>query len=291
MIIQRLTKNPFDGKPKPWKPWYGYLFAVIALASVGLYIYQRLNGGPVVPTSTVPSVTYNELVKKQTPAPEPEPEPVPAASPTPTPSELSDVAKAALEVIKTPVVSKNLAVPFTSQAPFAVWDIVHEDTCEEAAIYMAVQYFEGMTGVIDPAVADKTLLAMVDTETAQGLKVSVTVAELAAFSESFFPGINATVIEDPTIEQIKAYINAGTPVVVPARGRELGNPFYSGLGPLYHLFTIRGYDGENFITNDPGTRRGENYIYPQSVVMNAMADWNDGDVATGAKRILILEKK
>lgn len=289
MIIQKLTKNPFDGKTKPWKPWYGYLFGVVAIVSVGLYVYQRLNGGPAVPTSTVPSVTYNELVKRQTPTPEPDPTPV--ASPTPTPSELSDVAKAALEVIKTPVTSKNLAVPFTSQAPFAVWDVVHEDTCEEAAIYMAVQYFDGVTGVIDPAVADTTLLAMVDMETKMGLKVSVTVAELGAFTEAFYPDIKATVVDNPTVEQIKAYINAGIPVVVPARGRELGNPFYSGLGPLYHLFTIRGYDGENFITNDPGTRRGENYIYPQSVVMSAMADWNDGDVANGAKRILILEKK
>ena len=282
MIIQKLTKNPFDGKAKPWKPWYGYLFIIVAVVSIGLYVYQRLNGGPIVPTSTVPSVTYNELVKRQAPAPEPDPTPV--ALPTPTPPELSDVAKAALAVIETPVTSKNLAVPFTSQAPFAVWDVVHEDTCEEAAIYMAVQYFEGVTGVIDPTIADTALLAMVDMETKMGLKVSVTVAELGTFTE-------ATVVDNPTIEQIKAYINAGIPVVVPARGRELGNPFYSGIGPLYHLFTIRGYDGENFITNDPGTRRGENYVYPQSVIMNTMADWNNGDVATGAKRILILEKK
>ncbi len=290
MIIQKLFQNPYDGKTRPWKPWYGYLFGIVALVSVGLYTYQRLNGGPVVPTSTVPSVTYSELVKKQEPVSEPTPTPTP--SPTPAPSDLSEVAKTALEVIKTPAAtSKNLDVPFTSQAPFAVWDIVHEDTCEEAAIYMAVEFYAGVSGVIDPAVADKALLAMVDAETAQGLKVSVTVAELGAFAESFFPGIKATVIDNPTIQQIKAYINAGTPVVVPARGRELGNPFYSGLGPLYHLFTIRGYDGDNFITNDPGTRRGENYVYPQSVIMSTMADWNNGDVANGAKRILILEKK
>lgn len=291
MILQRLTKNPFDGKTKPWKPWYGYLFGIVTIVSVGLYVYQRLNGGPVVPTSTVPSVTYNELVKKQTPIPEPEPTSAVPSTPTPTPAELSEIAKAALEVIETPVTSKNLAVPFTSQAPFAVWDVVHEDTCEEAAIYMAVQYFEGVAGVIDPTVADTALLAMVDMETKMGLKASVTVAELGAFTEAFYPSIKATVVDNPTIEQMKAYINAGIPVVVPVRGRELGNPFFSGLGPLYHLFTIRGYDGESFITNDPGTRRGENYVYPQSVVMSVMADWNNGDVANGAKRILILEKK
>ena len=287
MIMSRLTKNPFDGKPRPWKPWYGYLFGIVAIVSIGLYAYQRLNGGPVVPTSTVPSVMYNELVKKQTPTPEPTPTP----SPTPTSSELSDVAKAALEVIKTPVTSKNLAVPFTSQAPYGIWDTLHEDTCEEASVYMVAKYYASITGAIDPAVADPVLIDMVDAETKAGLKASLTAAELGAFTESYFGTVKASVIENPTIDQIKVYINAGIPVVVPAAGQELGNPFYTGVGPLYHFIVLRGYDGENFITNDPGTRRGENYTFAQSVVMSAMGDWNDGDPANGAKRILIFEKK
>ena len=120
---------------------------------------------------------------------------------------------------------------------------------------------------------------------------SLTAAELGAFTESYFGTVKASVIENPTIDQIKVYINAGIPVVVPAAGQELGNPFYTGVGPLYHFIVLRGYDGENFITNDPGTRRGENYTFAQSVVMSAMGDWNDGDPANGAKRILIFEKK
>lgn len=284
--MNRLLKNPFDEKQKPWKPWYGYLLGLVAVVSVGLYVYERLHGGPVVPTSTVPSVTYNELVKKKD-------ESSMVATPTPTPvsPDLSVVAKAALEVIQTPPASKNLAVPFTSQAPYANWDVVHEDTCEEAAVYMVAQYYAGVSGVLDPKIADTALLDMVDAETKAGLEPSVTAAELGTFSESYFGTMTATIIDDPTVDQIKTYIAAGTPVVALAAGQELGNPFYSGEGPLYHLFVIRGYDAENFITNDPGTRRGENYMYKYDVVMDALGDWNDGDPVHGIKRILVLEKK
>ncbi len=283
--MNRLLKNPFDGKQRPWKPWYGYLFGVVAVVSVGLYAYERLHGGPVVPTSTVPSVTYNELVKQQ----EVTPEPVTATPPSP---DLSAIAKVALEVIQTPPpTSKNLAVPFTSQAPYANWDVIHEDTCEEASVYMVAQYYAGVSGVIDPKTADLVLLDMVDKETKAGLKPSLTAAELGEFAESYFGTMTVTVVDNPTVDQIKAYINAGTPVVALAAGQELGNPFYSGDGPLYHLFVIRGYDTENFIANDPGTRRGENYTYKYAVVMNALGDWNDGDPVHGIKRILVLEKK
>ncbi|MFH1089245.1 MAG: hypothetical protein V1716_02365, partial [Candidatus Uhrbacteria bacterium] len=49
----------------------------------------------------------------------------------------------------------NLAVPFTSQAPLSVWDLVHEDTCEEAAIYMIHRFYTGdPAGKIDVNVAE-----------------------------------------------------------------------------------------------------------------------------------------
>ncbi len=37
----------------------------------------------------------------------------------------------------------NLAVPFTSQAPNAVWDHTHEEACEEAVVAMADAFYRG----------------------------------------------------------------------------------------------------------------------------------------------------
>lgn len=301
MLIKSLIQNPLDGKKKPWKPYYGYLMIAVIIASGGLYVYQRLHGGPVVPTSSVPSVVYQnakESLEHQI-APDPAlltPDTTTPTSEETTQAELDAIAKAALAAIAAkPVVpaptSANLAVPFASQAPFAVWDAVHEDTCEEASVLMVVKYFDGISANLDPQAADDALLAMVDAETKTGLSTSLTAAELGSFAESYFVTVDAKVIEDPTIDEIKDYVRKGIPVIVPAAGRELGNPFYAGEGPLYHYFVIRGFDGDTFITNDPGTRRGENYTYAQSVIMSAMGDWNSGDPANGAKRILILEPK
>lgn len=301
MFIKSLLQNPLDGKKKPWKPSYGYLMIAVIVVSGGLYVYQRLHGGPVVPTSSVPSVVYQnakEALEHQT-APDPVPSTPDAITPTSeeaTQVELDAIAKAALDALAkksaVPVpTSANLAVPFASQAPFAVWDSVHEDTCEEASILMVAKYFDGVSANLEPQAAEDVLLDMVDTETKMGLATSLTAAELGSFAESYFTTVDAKVIEDPTIDEIKAYVHHGIPVIVPAAGRELGNPFYAGEGPLYHYFVIRGYDGDTFITNDPGTRRGENYTYAQSVIMSAMGDWNNGDPANGAKRILILEPK
>ncbi len=296
-----MLRNPLNGSDRPWKPWYGYLVIGILGISLCLYIYQRANGFPVVPTSSVPSVIYQNaqvalehaLTKLATPV-------VPVVPTAPT-VDLSVIAKAVLDkiafdqkiVANTPLpASVNLAIPFTSQAPFAIWDSVHKDTCEEASILMVSQYFANITtATIEPQAADDALLAMVDAETKAGLLTSLTVAELGKFAENFYPILQSTIINNPTIDQIKTYIHDGFPVLVPVAGRQMGNPFYAGDGPLYHYVVIRGYDGQNFITNDPGTRRGENYIYSQSVIMDAMGDWNGGDPVNGEKRILILRLK
>jgi len=74
---------------------------------------------------------------------------------------------------------------------------------------------------------------------------------------------------------------------VPAAGRELGNPNFTDPGPLYHMLVVRGYTENNFITNDVGTRKGENYQYKYDVLMNAIHDWNGGDVNNGQRVVIV----
>ena len=68
----------------------------------------------------------------------------------------------------------------------------------------------------------------------------------------------------------------------------MGNPFFTGEGPLYHMLVLRGYTTTTFIANDPGTRHGENYQYTFDVLMNAIGDW-DGDSPDGGARVMVLE--
>ena len=55
------------------------------------------------------------------------------------------------------------------------------------------------------------------------------------------------------------------------------------------MLIIKGYTKEgNFITNDPGTRRGADFIYSPGVLMNAIHDWNGGDVDNGKKVMIVV---
>ena len=60
-------------------------------------------------------------------------------------------------------VTFNLDIPFTTQSPFENWDELHDNTCEEAAIYMVNEFVNGNTeDTIDPTTAEKALLDLVE---------------------------------------------------------------------------------------------------------------------------------
>ena len=184
----------------------------------------------------------------------------------------------------------NLAVPFTSQAPQANWDLPYQEACEEASAYMTWLYFEGyQSGLVNAHVADAAILDLVDYQVqSTGYYLDTTAQETADFITGYY-GLNTYVVHSPTVDQLKAQIALGYPVIIPAAGRELGNPNFSGDGPLYHMLVLRGYTQTQWITNDPGTRNGQGYVYDIDVIMDAMGDWNDGDPANGAKVVIFVE--
>ncbi|OGL66762.1 hypothetical protein A2856_03285 [Candidatus Uhrbacteria bacterium RIFCSPHIGHO2_01_FULL_63_20] len=185
----------------------------------------------------------------------------------------------------------NLAVPFTPQAPFANWDEVHEETCEEASVYMVERFYGGQpSGLIDARDAEKALLSLVETQRRLfGFFEDTTARQTGLFAKEAY-GVSSTVIEDPSAEDLKRLILSGRPVLVPAAGRELHNPFFTGEGPLYHMIVLRGWTEEGFIVNDPGTRRGEGYVYGEATIMEAMDDWDPATAGlSGAKRVLVIE--
>ncbi|MBI2475446.1 C39 family peptidase [Candidatus Uhrbacteria bacterium] len=185
----------------------------------------------------------------------------------------------------------NLAVPFTSQAPHANWDLPYKETCEEASLYMVDAYYKGVkSGKIDADTADAEILKIVEFEKKIfGYYEDTTAEQTGTLAEMMYGHEKIELIENPTVEQIKKHVAEGHPVIVPAAGRLLGNPNFTAPGPIYHMIVIRGYtkDGK-FITNDPGTKNGEAYVYDFDTVMNAMHDWNNGAEITEGKKVVLI---
>ncbi len=184
-----------------------------------------------------------------------------------------------------------LEVPFTSQAPLLNWDAVHEETCEEASLLMVHRFLQGEREAIEPHSAETDLLALVRWEERNNFSIDVTIGELALIAEQYY-GYTPVIEEIVTVERIKEIIASGYPIIIPAAGRDLENPYFSGEGPWYHMLVIRGYDRNEFIVNDPGTRRGGSYEYPYETLVNAIHDWTGvkENIRSGKKRMLILKK-
>jgi len=183
----------------------------------------------------------------------------------------------------------NLKVPFYSQAPEGDWGEPWQDACEEAATVLAYHFAIDDELSIDQFKTE--VLGLVDWETKNfGYYESTDIQKTydMMLANYQIPSDMVWILEDPTIDSLKSQLAQGHVIIAPFAGRMLGNPFYSGEGPIYHMMVIRGYDPVNFIVNDIGTRRGENFIYPYKTLMNSMHEWNEEDILKGARKVIIV---
>jgi hypothetical protein len=182
-----------------------------------------------------------------------------------------------------------LPVPFTSQAPFANWDLPYQEACEEASMIMAAEYFKGNKKLqLDPTYADQEILKLVEWETSNGFTQDITAQEVATVLKNYY-ALEASVVQyNPRV--IKEAILEHKLVLLPAAGRLLGNPYFRRPGPVYHMLVVKGFEDNEFITNDPGTRRGENFRYNELILARAVHDWNNGKVEEGQQVIIIVNK-
>lgn len=172
-----------------------------------------------------------------------------------------------------------ITMPFVSQAPFGNWaDPRQEDGCEEASALMAMRWRERKT--LTPTQGLEQILAMSKFEedtygTYHDTSAQDTVDRI--FSGYFKYG-GAYVKYSITKDDILKTLDQGKLVIVPANGQKLANPNYTPPGPLEHMLVIKGYDWKTkeFITNDPGTRRGEGYRYRMDVMMKSIRDYPTG---------------
>lgn len=185
----------------------------------------------------------------------------------------------------------NLAVPFMLQAPKQNWDMPYQEACEEASLLMVQNFLNGRTVDFTADEADRLILDLVSYETSQGDAPDVTLRRIGEIAAARY-GVRPVVKELVTMEAVRNAIANGYPVILPASGKALKNPNFRNGGPLYHMLVIKGYlrDGR-MIVNDPGTRKGKDYIYDANILLNAAHDWNDGNVLEGEKIVLVLLPK
>lgn len=170
----------------------------------------------------------------------------------------------------------------------------YQEACEEASVLMAQAYFANRRTNFSPEEGDEAILALIarQAEAHGPERVDSTLREIAADVEAFMPELDTRVVAVKSIDQIKEILAQGYPIVIPADGKALKNPHFRNGGPRFHMLVLKGYlaDGR-WITNDPGTQFGENFLYPQANLFEAIHDWNGGDVPAGEAIILVLLPK
>ncbi len=202
------------------------------------------------------------------------------------------------EESKTVEVPAKLELPvlFAQQAPFANWDEVHEETCEEASMIMVARYFKGQP--LTETIMEEELQKILKWQEERGYKVDATAGETIQILKDYFK-LEARLSEEVTADRIKYELSQGNLIIVPAAGRELKNPNFKQPGPIYHMLVVKGYNDREFITNDPGTRKGNGYKYSYETLLGATHDWDhelakdgmtDAEMAQGRKIMIIVEK-
>lgn len=184
----------------------------------------------------------------------------------------------------------NLPVAFAPQAPFANWDMPYQEACEEASIIIVAKYLKNEP--LDKHIMDKEILDLVEWEKEYfGYWQDTTTEEVVEILKEYY-NIKSHTTAEVTTEKIKEELNKGNLIIVPTAGQLLDNPYFSGEGPVYHMLVIRGYDRNEFITNDPGTKRGEGFKYKYDNLLNAVHDWNGTkeNIYQGQKVMVVVEK-
>jgi len=196
----------------------------------------------------------------------------------------------------------TLKVPFTSQAPLTNWkDQRQEDGCEEATSLMAMAWVKGQgiktKDIIGKATWEKRIIALSNFEQKKyGEYRDVSLNDMIKWIfNDYFNYKKVSLKKVTSANDILAELERGRLVLAPVNGQALNNPNFTAPGPLAHMLLIKGYDykTKEFITNDPGTRRGENYRYSNKVIFNAIRVYPTGhheEIKKIKKEILVIEK-
>jgi hypothetical protein len=155
---------------------------------------------------------------------------------------------------------------------------------------MVLRYFSGQT-IDSPADAETAIQSLVARGAALGFTVDLTALQAQALILDQNPSLQVRLIDRPTADILMDELAKGALIIVPAAGQDLRNPYFQRPGPRYHMLVLRGYtDDGHVITNDPGTKRGEQFTYTWDRLLSSTHDWNDGDVVQGKAVVIVIQK-
>ncbi|MFA5886329.1 MAG: C39 family peptidase [Patescibacteria group bacterium] len=189
-----------------------------------------------------------------------------------------------------------LKVPFTSQAPLGQWqDERQQDGCEEAAALMALAWLKPTSAVnklgrtlTKKEWQDKIINLSNWEEKKYGEYRDVSLGDIRDWIfKDYFSYSSTTVKKVASASDIIKELEKGNLVLTPMNGRALKNPYFTYPGPERHMILIKGYDykTKQFITNDPGTRRGENYRYSALTIFKAIRPYQTGSKVAFVKLV------
>jgi len=217
-------------------------------------------------------------------------------------------------------------VAFTSQAPYAKWDDLHDEACEEASIIMAHAYLTDKEELEISEAEDEIQKMVAFQKNYFGSHKDLNAEEMIELAKEFYdqeyklikleskeepitteedqPENQDLFEEAPKTDPQKTFqknidylikeLSRDNIFIIPMAGRKLQNPYFRSPGPLYHALVLTGYDQnkKEFITNDPGTRRGENYHYSYEIFYEAIHDFpgQKTKILEGAKNVILVEK-
>lgn len=176
-----------------------------------------------------------------------------------------------------------LGVPFTAETPDGSWAKPWNNACEEASITMVEAWYHGKTSLTKNE-AKAAMLKMFPWEDAHfGSNANTDAAqtlELIKAKASF----SASIVRNPTLEQIKNELREGRPVITLNYGYELKNPLHRWArnGSYYHMMVLSGFDDstKEFLVNDTALEEGLDYRYSYATILKSLHDYDKARAKT-----------
>jgi len=175
----------------------------------------------------------------------------------------------------------NFSVPFTSQAPLFEWkDARQQDACEETSVLMAMAWVKNEKNKTKTAWRDAIItLANWEQKKYGEHRDTAPTDVVERLFKKYFNYEDVAIKTVSGAADILKELEKGNLVLVQTNGQKLKNPNFTGLGPERHMLLIKGYDYQKkeFIVNDPGTRRGADYRYPEKIIFSALRSYKTGN--------------
>lgn len=173
----------------------------------------------------------------------------------------------------------KIDIPFTAQAPLeGQWqDERYQNACEEASIIMAMSWVNDTP--LTNEKASEEIAKIIDFQQEKyGEHRDTSAEDTARLIRDYYGYEGVEYKAHASLGDIVNELSKGSIVIAPFDGQKLNNPYYIPPGPVEHMMLIIGYDQEKdeFIVNDPGTKRGKNYRYSAQVVESALRDYPSG---------------